>query len=94
MDKDAAQALILKSKENEIMSFATLAHALVVARKKHPVYAKDATEAWGVIRAELFELLHAVEHESEERQREEAIDVAVTALRFVLGEHKPELPEE
>ena len=31
---------------------------------------------------------YAVEHETPERIRDEALDVAVTALRLWLGEHK------
>lgn len=72
--------------ELEVFSF--LAYRLAVARQKHPDYADGATAAWGVIREELFELLTAIDHESESRQIDEAIDVAVTAIRFILREHK------
>ena len=34
------------------------------------------------------ELVHAVEHESPERIRDEDLDVAVTALRLWMGEHE------
>lgn len=74
--------------EKELQTFAELAYALAVARQKHPVYAKDAEAAWHVILEEFSELHTAIVHESEQRQKEEAIDVAVTALRFILGEHK------
>lgn len=74
--------------EKELQAFAELAYALAVARQKHPVYAKDAEDAWRVIHRELDELLIAVDCESEQRQKEEAIDVAVTAIRFILSEHK------
>lgn len=67
---------------------ARLASALARAREKHPVYADGNIDAWDVIEGELIELWNAIDHESEERQKEEAIDVAVTALRFILGEHK------
>ena len=58
------------------------------ARTKHEKFAQGAHDAYMVIADEVFELKHAVAHESKERQREEALDVAVTALRFVLGEHE------
>lgn len=73
--------------EKELKAFAELAYALAVARQKHPVYARNAEDAWDVIEDELIELHSAVYNESEERQHEEAIDVAVTALRFILKEH-------
>ena len=60
---------------------------LRLAREKHPRFAVDAEAACEVIGEEWAELCHAVEHESPERQRDEALDVAVTALRFVAGEH-------
>lgn len=74
-------------RELEVFSF--LAYRLAVARQKHPVYANGATAAWNVIEEELMELYNAIDdHESESRQIDEAIDVAVTAIRFILGEHK------
>lgn len=57
------------------------------ACEKHPVFAENSQHALSVIEAELNELKHAVAHESLERQRAEAMDVAVTAIRFWLGEH-------
>lgn len=74
--------------DDELLLFSLLAFALSVARKKHPVFAEGADKAWEVINTELKELEYAIANESEERQRDEAIDVAVTALRFALGEHK------
>ena len=74
--------------QNELLVFAELAYMLEIARKKHPVFARTAFDAADVINAEIDELYNAIDHESEERQREEALDVAVTALRFVLEEHK------
>ena len=61
--------------------------AMRKARRKHPVFAEGKYQALGVIDAEFRELEQAVESESPERQTAEAMDVAVTALRFVLGEH-------
>lgn len=72
----------------ELEVFSMLAYRLDVARKKHPDYADGAEDAWRVILEEFSELHTAIAHESEERQVDEAIDVAITAIRFILGEHK------
>lgn len=56
------------------------------ARKKHPVFAEGKYHALGVIGAEYEELVRAVERETPERVRDEALDVAVTALRLWAGE--------
>ncbi len=69
-----------------------LAKRLEEATEKHPVFAEGPFQALGVIGAEFRELEVAVEHESPDRQFDEALDVATTAMRFVNGEHK--LPEE
>ena len=61
---------------------ARLAHA----RTKHPVFASGAVHAVAVIRAELDELEYAVLHESAGRQKDEALDVIATAVRFFLQE--------
>ena len=66
---------------------AALGSAMRKARRKPPVFAEGKYHALGVIGAEFHELEQAVESESPERQTAEAMDVAVTALRFVLGEH-------
>ena len=65
-----------------------LAKRMGEARGKHPVFAEGRYHALGVIGEEYRELVHAVEHESPERIRDEALDVAVTALRLWLGEHE------
>lgn len=57
------------------------------AREKHPVFAEGAFHALGIIKDEFEELEHAVEHESRERQVDEALDVIATCVRFILGEH-------
>lgn len=67
---------------------AALAKRMGEAREKHPVFAEGRYHALGVIGEEYRELVHAVEHESPERIRDEALDVAVTALRLWLGEHE------
>lgn len=65
-----------------------LARRVAEARRKHPVFAEGRYHALGVIGAEYDELEKAVESEPPERMRDEALDVAVTALRFWLGEHE------
>ncbi len=64
-----------------------LAKRMGEARGKHPVFAEGKYHALGVVGAEYHELEHAVEYETPERIRDEALDVAVTALRLWLGEH-------
>ena len=41
-----------------------------------------------VIGEEWAELSQAVDQESQDRQLDEALDVAATAIRFAIGEHK------
>ena len=65
---------------------AALARRMAEARKKHPVFAEGKYHALGVIGAEYEELVRAVERETPERVRGEALDVAVTALRLWAGE--------
>lgn len=65
-----------------------LARRLEEARGKHPVFAESAEEAVDVIGEEWAELSQAVDQESQDRQRDEALDVAATAIRFAMGEHK------
>lgn len=60
------------------------------ARKKHPVFAEGSFHALGVIESEFHELEYAVEHESEARQKDEALDVIATCIRFLCDEHKQE----
>ena len=67
---------------------AALAKRMGEAREKHPVFAEGKYHALGVIGEEYRELVHAVEHESPERIRDEALDVAVMALRLWMGEHE------
>lgn len=64
-----------------------LARRIEEAREKHPVFAESPFQALGVIGAEFRELEVALEHESPDRQFDEALDVAATAMRFVNGEH-------
>lgn len=44
--------------------------------------------ALGVIDDEMRELEHAIEHESIERQEDEALDVIATCIRFLAREYE------
>ena len=68
-------------------AFALLAARLEHAREKHPVFAETTLSAVGVIQRELFELRMAhLENEGPARVIDEALDVAATAMRLVMGE--------
>ena len=69
-------------------ALAALMQRLSEARGKHPVFAEGKDHALGVIGAEYHEREKAVEYESAERMADEALDVAVTALRLWCGEHE------
>lgn len=56
------------------------------ARAKHPQFTDGLAHALAVVGAEFRELEQAVESEGVERARDEALDVAVTALRLYAGE--------
>ena len=71
----------------EEQAFSALSVRLGEARQKHPVFAQGAFDAFAVIREEFTEFRDAVGYESEQRQIDEALDVAATCLRFVMGEH-------
>lgn len=58
------------------------------ARDKHPLYAEGPYHALGVIGSEFHELEKAVEHETESRQMDEALDVIATLVRFLGEEYK------
>lgn len=67
---------------------------LAEARLKHPDWQdKGLYWALGVIGNEYHELEHAVLEESEQRQLDEALDVIVTAIRFVNSEMSSEKPQ-
>lgn len=68
--------------------FYALTMRLVHARTKHPRYAKDRFEALKVIGSEYDELACAIDHESHDRQLDEARDVIATCVRFLNGEHE------
>lgn len=65
-----------------------LARRLEEARQKHPAWGAGALQALKVIGEEYNELGRAVAYETPDRQLDEALDVACTAMRFVNGEHK------
>ena len=66
-----------------------LAGRMQHARKKHPRFAEGKFQALGVIHAEYLELEQAVaKNEGREREQDEALDTATTALRFFLLEHE------
>ena len=68
--------------------FQDIAARVEHARKKHPLFAEGKFHALGVIESEFRELEYAIDHESEDRQRDEALDVIATCVRFLCGEHK------
>lgn len=70
--------------------FQNIAARVEHAREKHPVFAEGSFHALGVIESEFHELEYSIEHESEDRQRDEALDVIATCFRFLCGEHKQE----
>lgn len=72
----------------EEQAFSKLMQRLGHARAKHPQFARNQYEACAVIDAEMQELRQAVGCESRQRQIDEALDVAATAMRFVMGEHE------
>lgn len=63
--------------------------AYAVAKDKHPVFARGKKNALDVITDEVEEFKQAINKESRERQREEAWDIIVCCLRFILGEQHP-----
>ena len=67
-------------------AFELLAARLEHARREHPVFAMHNREAAHVIDCELNELLYAIQHEGPARVIDEALDVAATAMRLVMGE--------
>lgn len=68
-----------------------LARALVRARKLHPDFADGPKTGAEVVRREAVELWHAAHKcESPDRQKAEALDTAVTAIRFMGAEWLPE----
>lgn len=67
-------------------AFKMLADRLEHARREHPVFATSKDAALDVILDEAEELSNAVLHEGPARVIDEALDVAATAMRLVMGE--------
>jgi hypothetical protein len=68
-------------------AFKMLADRLEHARREHPVFARSNGQAWDVIDDEVAELEDAIFHDGRPaRVLSEALDVAVTAMRLVMGE--------
>ena len=67
---------------------AALAKRMGEAREKHPVFAEGEYHALGVIGEEYRELVHAAEHESSERIRDEASTWRGDGPAAVDGEHE------
>ena len=78
-----------EDRANEILSQILL--RIEHARQKHPLFAEGSFHALGVIESEFHELEYAIEHESEERQKDEVLDVIATCIRFLCNEHKQEV---
>lgn len=70
-----------KTKAGAPDELAALRTALAKAREKHP----EGSDLIAIA-SELGELANAIRNESPERVAQEAIDLAVTALRFAMGE--------
>ncbi len=65
-----------------------LALRLEHARREHPVFADGVVHALAAINGEMSELVHAVYYEAPGRERDEALDVIATAVRFLGEEYK------
>jgi len=64
-----------------------LIERLAHARREHPVFARSNGQAWAVIDDEVAELEDAIfRDEGPARVLSEALDVAATAMRLVMGE--------
>lgn len=72
-----------------------LAHAVVRARRLHPVFALTPSEAAAAVYNEASELVASVhDRESPDRQHAEAVDTVVTGLRFMGLEWMPKFGSE
>lgn len=78
---------ILTGNISQEQAFKLLAGRLAHAREKHPIFATDAEGAMDVIDDEFCALIQAVMgDEGQQRVIDEALDVAATAMRMVMGE--------
>lgn len=67
--------------ENGRYIIGKIATRMYTARTKHP----DFNGASNVI-SEIGEFLYALDHETEDRAKDEALDIIVTCIRFILDE--------
>jgi hypothetical protein len=67
-------------------AFDMLARRLEHARLEHPKFATGPWNAYFVVREELEELALAIANQGPARILDEALDVAATAMRLVMGE--------
>lgn len=75
------------TKQTQEQAFAMLANRLEHARREHPVFASSNGVALNVIGNEMDELMFAIfDDEGPARILDEALDVAATAMRLVMGE--------
>lgn len=84
------QALITLGNGSEVNGFivvAAIAGRMESARMKHPVFAESRKAALKAVRDEFIEFSRAADHEDEELQMDEALDLIVTAIRYYNGEH-------
>lgn len=75
-----------KNKSDGLKILSDISIRLEEAREKHPD--NSIWSARGVIGDEVEEFYHALEHESSERQRDEALDVIATCIRFLNKEYQ------
>lgn len=58
-----------------------------VAKDKHPHFADGEEQALKIIEAEFEEFRNAVMYEMRHRQEQEAFDIMITCLRYILREY-------
>lgn len=69
-------------KEERVFEY--LVDALAYAKSKHPEFPDDPEGGFAIIAEEMLELIRAInDEEGNERILDEALHVAVTAIRFV-----------
>lgn len=58
------------------------------ARNKHPVFAKDMREGFGVIESEFIEFEDAIKSGNFKEIQDECLDIIATCVRFYNGEYE------
>ena len=71
---------------NDGAVFSLLHERLCEARDKHPTWRGGVPFGLSVLKLEVNELEHAMRFETQDRVKDEALDVAAVALRIVAGE--------